>query len=72
MNYAYFSSANIHSVEVTSGVAACFLINRLVSGYTSGESQIVEALHTRTFYIAPRVNPDGVEVPYIHLKYDPH
>jgi murein tripeptide amidase MpaA len=55
-------TANIHSAEVTSGVAACYLIHYLLNGYKNGIQQICEALATRTFYVVPRVNPDGVEV----------
>ncbi|MEY4228814.1 MAG: hypothetical protein RLZ84_1406, partial [Actinomycetota bacterium] len=58
---AHWVDANIHAVEVTGGVAALHLIHHLVDGYTSGDADVVEALRTRTFYIAPRVNPDGVE-----------
>jgi hypothetical protein len=58
---AMWVDANIHSVEVTGGVAALHLIHRLVTGHASGDERIIEALRTRTFYVAPRVNPDGVE-----------
>jgi Zinc carboxypeptidase len=58
---AHWVDANIHSVEVTGGVAALFLLQHLVDGFTVGEASITEALRTRTFYVAPRVNPDGVE-----------
>ena len=56
---AYWVDANIHAVEVTGGVAALFLVHRLVTG--GDDPLVAEALRTRTFYIAPRVNPDGVE-----------
>lgn len=59
---AHWVDANIHSVELTAGVAACNLIDRLVNGHASGDPTITRALATRTFYIAPRVNPDGVEL----------
>ena len=58
---AYWVDANIHAVEVTGGVAALHLINRLVTGFASADPLVTEALRTRTFYVAPRVNPDGVE-----------
>lgn len=58
---AHWVDANIHSVEVTGGVAALHLIHSLLSRYADGDPLIAEALDTRTFYIAPRVNPDGVE-----------
>lgn len=55
---AHWVDANIHSIEVTSGVAALYLIHYLL---TSTDEETKRALATRTFYIAPRVNPDGVE-----------
>lgn len=58
---AHWVDANIHAVEVTGGVAALHLIRHLVDGFENGDPTIVEALRTRTFYVAPRVNPDGVE-----------
>jgi murein tripeptide amidase MpaA len=57
---AHWVDANIHSVEVTGGVAALYLIHHLVSGHGS-DPEVTEALRTRTFYVVPRVNPDGVE-----------
>ncbi len=57
---AHWVDANIHSVEVTAGVAALSLIQRLVAGFGSDEL-VTRALQTRTFYVVPRVNPDGVE-----------
>ena len=58
---AMWVDANIHSVEVTGGVAALHLVHRLVTGFASGDETVVQALRTRTFYVVPRVNPDGVE-----------
>lgn len=57
---AHWVDANIHSVEVTAGVAALYLIHHLVSGFGTDET-VTRALRTRTFYVVPRVNPDGVE-----------
>jgi hypothetical protein len=57
---AHWVDANIHSVEVTGGVAALHLIHHLVSGFGTDDT-VTRALRTRTFYVAPRVNPDGVE-----------
>lgn len=57
---AHWVDANIHSVEVTAGVAALHLVHHLVTRF--GHDEVVtRALRTRTFYVAPRVNPDGVE-----------
>ncbi len=57
---AHWVDANIHSIEFTGGVAALHLVHHLVTGFGS-DAQVTEALRTRTFYVAPRVNPDGVE-----------
>ncbi len=57
---AMWIDASIHAVELTATVAACHLIERLVSGFGHDES-VTRALKTRTFYIVPRVNPDGAE-----------
>lgn len=58
---AHWIDANIHSVEVTGGVAALHLIHSLLTRWAAGDPVVREALDTRTFYVAPRVNPDGVE-----------
>jgi hypothetical protein len=57
---AHWVDANIHAVEVTGGVAALHLVHHLVSGFGT-DATVTEALRTRTFYVVPRVNPDGVE-----------
>ncbi|MFP5487187.1 MAG: M14 family zinc carboxypeptidase, partial [Acidimicrobiia bacterium] len=57
---AHWVDASIHAVELTATVAACALIDRLVSGYGVDETA-TRALATRTFYVVPRVNPDGAE-----------
>lgn len=58
---AHWVDASIHAVELTATVAACWLIERLLTGYRQGDPTITKALRTRTFYIVPRVNPDGAE-----------
>ena len=58
---AHWIDANIHATEVTGGVAALYIIQDLVEKFNNRDETVVEALRTRTFYIAPRVNPDGVE-----------
>ena len=57
---AMWIDASIHAVELTATVAACHLIERLVTGFGSDDT-VTRALQTRTFYIVPRVNPDGAE-----------
>lgn len=58
---AHWVDASIHAVELTATVAACHLLAHLVDGYRTGEPKVVEAVRTRTFYVVPRVNPDGAE-----------
>ena len=58
---AHWVDASIHAVELTATVAACHLLQRLVDGFAAGDETIVRALRTRTFYVVPRVNPDGAE-----------
>lgn len=58
---AHWVDASIHAVELTATVAACHLLQYLVDGYARGDAQIAKALQTRTFYVVPRVNPDGAE-----------
>ena len=58
---AHWVDASIHSVELTATVAACYLLHHLVSGFAAGDPTVVTALRTRTFYVVPRVNPDGAE-----------
>jgi hypothetical protein len=58
---AHWIDASIHAVELTATVAACRVLQRLVDGYAAGDEKITRALQTRTFYVVPRVNPDGAE-----------
>jgi hypothetical protein len=58
---AHWVDASIHAIELTATVAACSMIRSLVDGYRAGDPLITEALRTRTFYVVPRVNPDGAE-----------
>jgi len=57
---AMWVDGNLHASEVTGSTAALYLIHTLVTKYKKDEN-ITRALDTRTFYIAPRVNPDGAE-----------
>ncbi|HEY4331507.1 MAG TPA: M14 family metallopeptidase [Ilumatobacteraceae bacterium] len=58
---AHWVDANIHATEVTAGAAALHLLNHLVTAAERGDATALQALRTRTFYVVPRVNPDGVE-----------
>jgi hypothetical protein len=57
---AVFVHAQIHAMEFTGTTAALHLLDRLL--HEHGQDQRVTlALATRTFYVVPRVNPDGAE-----------
>jgi hypothetical protein len=58
---AHWVDASIHAEELTATVAACWLLQHLVDGQAAGDPVVTEALRTRTFYVVPRVNPDGAE-----------
>lgn len=57
---AFWVDGNIHASEVTASAAALYLIHSLVTRYKKDEN-VTRALDSRTFYIVPRVNPDGAE-----------
>ncbi|HEX7135996.1 MAG TPA: M14 family metallopeptidase [Iamia sp.] len=58
---ALWIDASIHAVELTGTVAACHVLQHLVDGHAAGDPAVVAALRSRTFYVVPRVNPDGAE-----------
>ena len=58
---AHWVDASIHADELTATVAACHVLQHLVDGYVAGDEQVIRALRSRTFYVVPRVNPDGAE-----------
>lgn len=58
---AHWVDASIHAIELTGTVAACHLLQHLVDGHAADDPAVVTALRTRTFYVVPRVNPDGAE-----------
>jgi murein tripeptide amidase MpaA len=57
---AFLVEANIHSMEWTGCSAALHLVHKLLSEHGSDEL-VTRALDTRTFYVVPRLNPDGAE-----------
>ncbi len=61
---ALWCDGNIHATEVSASSACLYLINKLVTEYGSNPD-VTRALDTRTFYIVPRINPDGAEQ-YFH------
>ncbi len=58
---AVWVDANIHSVEHAGCIAALYLLHKLVTAHGRDE-QVTRAVDTRTFYVMPRVNPDGAEL----------
>ncbi len=57
---ALWVDGNLHASEVAGSMAALYFINTLVTRYRK-DAELTTALDTRTFYIVPRVNPDGAE-----------
>lgn len=58
---AMYVDGNIHAGEVTGSIACVYLIDYLLTRYTS-DPTVKKLLDDRTFYILPRVNPDGAEL----------
>ena len=58
---AVWLDGNIHASETTATVALLHLLHTLCSGFGTDE-RITRALDTRTFYVVPRLNPDGAEL----------
>ena len=58
---AMLVEANIHALEVTGCTAALHLLDKLLRGYGS-DPKVTRCLDTRTFYVVPRLNPDGAEL----------
>jgi murein tripeptide amidase MpaA len=57
---AYWVDGNIHATEVSASTACLYLAHKLLTGYKQDE-KVRYALDSRTFYIVPRLNPDGAE-----------
>lgn len=57
---AFWIDANIHAGEVTGSVSALYAIDHLTRGYGT-DPQVTRLLDRSTFYIAPRLSPDGAE-----------
>ena len=58
---AIWIDANIHATELTGSTAALYLLNKLLTEYGSDDT-VTRALDTRTFYVVPRMGPDGAEL----------
>lgn len=57
---AMYVDGNIHAGEVTGSIACLYLIDYLLAQY-GVDPKVTKLLDTRTFYILPRINPDGAE-----------
>lgn len=57
---ALWVDGNIHATEVSPSSACLYLLNKLTTQYGQNDD-VTRALDTRTFYICPRLNPDGAE-----------
>ncbi len=57
---AFWVDGNTHAGEVTGSMAALYLIETLLESYGSDE-RITRLLDQQTFYILPRLSPDGAE-----------
>jgi murein tripeptide amidase MpaA len=57
---AFWVDGNIHSVEVAASAACLYFLQHLLEHYGK-DAEVTRALDTRTFYVCPRINPDGAE-----------
>ncbi len=64
---AIYIDGNIHAGEVTASHVCMHTIASLLHGYGQ-DANITHLLNHRTWYIIPRVNPDGAEV-YLHSPF---
>jgi murein tripeptide amidase MpaA len=58
---AFWCDGNIHATEVSASSACLYILHKLATRHGS-DSTVTRALDTRTYYIVPRVNPDGAEL----------
>jgi murein tripeptide amidase MpaA len=58
---AVWIDGNIHASEVAGCTTSLYIAHKLVSEYGSDE-RITRLVDTSTFYIVPRVNPDGADL----------
>ena len=58
---AVYFDGNIHAGEVTGSHVCLYTIKALLDGY-GRDKEVTYLLDTRTFYMLPRVNPDGAEM----------
>jgi len=64
---AIYIDGNTHAGEVTGSMTALYTIDYLLRNY-GHDPEVTWLLDTRTFYVVPRVNPDGAEL-YLTTPY---
>ena len=57
---ALYAEGNIHAGEVTASMTCLYLLEYLCQNYDKCP-EVTHLLNTKTFYLLPRVNPDGAE-----------
>jgi murein tripeptide amidase MpaA len=57
---AFWVDGNIHATEVAASAATVYFLRYLTSQHGI-DPEVTRALDTRTFYVCPRINPDGAE-----------
>lgn len=57
---AFWCDGNIHASEVSASTSVLYVLNKLVTQYGKDE-KITRVVDTRTFYLVPRLGPDGAE-----------
>ena len=65
---AIWLDGNIHASETTASVALIHLLHTLCTRYGT-DARVTRALNTRTFYVVPRVNPDGAELALAEVPF---
>jgi len=65
---AVWLDGNIHASELTASVALLHLVETLCARHGSDE-RVTRALDERTFYVVPRVNPDGAELALAEVPF---
>ena len=64
---AIYIDGNTHAGEVTGSMTALYTVDYLLKNYGQDE-EVTWLLDNRTFYVVPRVNPDGAEL-YLTTPY---
>lgn len=57
---AFWCDGNIHASELSASTAVLYLLNRLCTQYAA-DPVVCRALQNHTFYLVPRLGPDGAE-----------